>query len=97
MQGVDHEVFVSPPSTKLPWAGLVECQNFIVERFLSGYYSHLWLVELDVQVSPGSFQKLLGLDVDVACGFVRRHNGHGLILGFLDENMTVWYLPLNAG
>ena len=49
-----------------------------------------------MQVPPGSFQKLLGLDVDVACGFVRRHNGQGLILGFLDENMTVWYLPLNA-
>ena len=96
LQGVDHEVFVSPPSTKLAWAGLVECQNLIVEKFLSGDYSHLWLMELDVQVPPSSFQKLLDLNVDVACGFVRRHNGQGLILGFLDENMTVWYLPLNA-
>ena len=96
MQGVDHEVFVTPPASKLPWAGLVECQNFIVEKFLSGNYSHLWLVELDVQVPSGSFWKLVGLNVDIACGFVRRHNGQGLILGFLDENMTVWYRPLNA-
>ena len=27
---------------------------------------------------------------------MNRHNGQDLILGFLDENMTVWYLPLNA-
>ena len=74
----------------------MECQNIIVEKFLCGDYSHLWTVELDVQVPPLSFQKLLDLNVDVACGYVRRHNGDGLILGFLDEDMRVWYLPLNA-
>ncbi len=57
LQGVDHEVFVTPPSAKLPWAGLVECQNLIVEKFLSGDYSHLWLVELDVQVPPEFFSE----------------------------------------
>jgi hypothetical protein len=56
----------------------------------------LWLVELNVQVPPDSFSKLLGLDVDIACGYVKRHNGEGLILDFLDENMRVWYLPHNA-
>ena len=96
LQGVSHEVFVSPPSRKPSWEGLVECQNAILAKFLSGDYDYLWHVELDVQVPKDSFVKLLGLDVDIACGYVRRHNGEGLILGFLDENMRVWYLPLNA-
>ena len=96
LAGVEHDVFVSPAASVGSWAGLVEVQNLIVERFLSGGYDYLWLVELDVQVPPSSFGKLLGLDVDVACGYVRRHSGDGLILGFLDENMRVWYLPLNA-
>jgi hypothetical protein len=74
----------------------VECQNVIVDKFLSGGYDYLWHVELDVQVPPDVFEKLFALDVDIACGYVRRHNGEGLILGFLDENMRVWYLPLNA-
>jgi hypothetical protein len=56
----------------------------------------LWLVELDVQVPPFAFEKLRALDVDIACGYVQRHSGDGLILGFLDENMRVWYLPLNV-
>jgi len=94
--GVDHDVFVTSPARAGSWAGLVECQNLIVEQFLSGGYDFLWLVELDVQVPPDSFRKLLDLDVDIACGYVRRHNGDGLILGFLDENMRVWYLPHNA-
>jgi hypothetical protein len=93
---VDHDVFVTPPTSKHSWEGLVECQNLIVDRFLMGGFTHLWLVELDVQVPPESFEKLLCLNVDIACGYVRRHSGDGLILGFLDENMRVWYLPLNA-
>jgi hypothetical protein len=96
LAGVAHEIFVTPPSSKPGWEGLVECQNLIVDRFLSGGFTHLWHVELDVQVPPESFEKLLALDVDIACGYVRRHSGDGLILGFLDESMRVWYLPLNA-
>jgi hypothetical protein len=94
--GVEHDVFVTPPASLGPWAGLVECQNLIVERFLAGGYDYLWIVELDVQVPLDSFKNLLDLDVDITCGYVKRHNGEGLILGFLDENMRVWYLPLNA-
>jgi len=93
---VEHEVFVTPSTHKPSWEGLVDRQNVIVEKFLSGDYDFLWHVELDVQVPKDAFEKLLALDVDVACGYVRRHNGEGLILGFLDENMRVWYLPLNA-
>jgi hypothetical protein len=96
LDGTAYDVFVTPPASLPSWAGLVEVQNLIVERFLAGNYDFLWLVELDVQVPPDSFQKLFALDVDVACGYVRRHNGEGLILGFLDENMRVWYLPQNA-
>jgi hypothetical protein len=96
LEGISHDVWVSPPSCKPQWAGFVDCMNSIVSRFLFGGYSHLWQIELDVQVPPDSFRKLLNLDVDIACGYVRRHNGDGLILGFLDENQRVWYLPLNA-
>jgi hypothetical protein len=96
LAGVDFEVFVTPPTSKPSWEGFVECQNLIVDRFLSGDFTYLWLVELDVQVPTDSFEKLLALDVDIACGYVRRHSGDGLILGFLDEDMRVWYLPLNA-
>jgi len=94
--GVAHEVFVTPSTRKPSWEGLVECQNVIVDKFLQGDYDYLWHVELDVQVPPDAFEKLLALDVDIACGYVRRHNGEGLILGFLDEDMRVWYLPENA-
>jgi hypothetical protein len=93
---VEHEVFVTPSTHKPSWEGLVDRQNVIVDKFLSGGYDYLWHVELDVQVPRDTFEKLFALDVDVACGYVRRHNGEGLILGFLDENMRVWYLPLNA-
>jgi hypothetical protein len=96
LAGVDYEVFVTPSSSKPSWEGLVECQNLVVDRFLSGVYTHLWLVELDVQVPADCFEKLLALNADIACGYVQRHSGDGLILGFLDENMRVWYLPLNA-
>ena len=96
LQGVDHRVFVSPPSRKPSWAGLVECQNRILDEFLKGSADFLWLVELDVEVPPDAFRKLRSLDVDLACGYVRRHNGDGLILGFLDDNMRVWYLPESA-
>ncbi len=63
---------------------------------MQGNYDYLWQVELDVEVPIQSFQLLKNLDVDIACGYVRRHNGDGLIVGFLDENMRVWYLPENA-
>lgn len=96
LAGVEHEVFVTPATHKPSWEGLVECQNLIVDRFLGGSYDFLWLVELDVQVPPDAFGKLFALDVDIACGYIQRHNGEGLILGFLDENKRVWYLPLNA-
>ena len=96
LQGLDHRVFVSPPSRKPSWEGLVECQNRIVEEFLKSNADFLWHVELDVEVPPNSFLKLHSLNVDIACGYVRRHNGGGLILGFLDGNIKVWYLPENA-
>ena len=93
---MEHEVFVTPSTHKPNWEGLVDRQNVIVDKFLSGSYDYLWHVELDVQVPKDAFEKLFALDVDVACGYVQRHNGEGLILGFLDENMRVWYLPLNT-
>ena len=96
LAGVQHEIFISPPTLTPPWRGLVECQNLIVEKFLGGNYDYLWLVELDVEVPRNAFQLLFSLDCDIACGYVRRHDGGGLILGFLDEAMHVWYLPENA-
>jgi len=87
---------VTPPPHGIEWAGFVEAENQIIERFMGDSYDLLWQVELDVEVPPDSFRLLQGLDVDIACGYVRRHNGDGLILGFLDENMRVWYLPQNA-
>jgi SAM-dependent methyltransferase len=93
---VPHEVFVTGPTQAIELAGIVEADNVLVDKFLSGDWDYLWLVELDVQVPSDAFQKLLSLDVDVACGYVRRHTESGLICGFLDEDMRVWYLPLNA-
>ena len=96
LEGVEHDVFVTSPTHLAGWEGLVERQNVILDRFLQGDCDYLWHVELDVQVPADSFEKLLALDVDVACGYVRRHSEDGLICGFLDENMRVWYLPFNA-
>jgi SAM-dependent methyltransferase len=93
---VPHEVFVTGPTQAIELVGIVEAGNVIVDKFLSGDYDYLWQVELDVQVPEDAFQKLLDLNVDVACGYVRRHGEPGLICGYLDENMRVWYLPENA-
>lgn len=96
MQGIDHDVYVSQPSHLPEWAGFVECENDIVREFLKGDYDYLFHVELDVEIPIDAFKQLLSLDVDIACGYVRRHNGDGLILGFMDENKRIWYLPENA-
>jgi hypothetical protein len=93
---VEHEVFVTPPTHLASWEGLVDRQNLILQRFLSGDWGYLWHVELDVQVPKDAFEKLYALDVDVACGYVQRHSGDGLICGFMDEQMKVWYLPLKT-
>jgi SAM-dependent methyltransferase len=90
------DFFVSDPPRSVELAAFVEAENQIVDRFLEGGYDLLWMVELDVEVPPDAFRLLESLDVDIACGYVRRHSGDGLILGFLDENMRVWYLPENA-
>jgi SAM-dependent methyltransferase len=96
LEGVSYDVFVTGPTQAIELAGVVEADNVVVDKFLSGDYDYLWLVELDVQVPENAFQKLLSLDVDVACGYVRRHGEPGLICGYLDESMRVWYLPENA-
>ena len=96
LAGVSFDVFVSDPPHSIELAAFVEAENQIVERFLEGGYDLLWMVELDVEVPPEAFRLLESLDVDIACGYVRRHSGDGLILGFLDESMRVWYLPENA-
>ena len=96
MAGVEYDVYVTPPPSRVEWAAFVEAENKIIDRFLEGGYELLWQVELDVEVPPNSFRLLQSLDVDIACGYVRRHKEDGLILGFLDENMRVWYLPENA-
>ena len=92
---MSFDVFVSDPPRSVEWASFVEAENQIVERFLAGGYDLLWM-ELDVEVPPDAFRLLESLDVDIACGYMCRHSGDGLILGFLDENMRVWYLPENA-
>jgi hypothetical protein len=90
------EIFVSPPSHKLGIEGIVECSNLLIEKTLAGDWDYLWLVQGDVEVPREAFYRLYMLDVDVAQGVVRRHDGDGLICGFMDEKAKVWYLPRNA-
>lgn len=95
--GVEHEVFVTPPQSQAGLPGVVDAQNLLIERCLSGGFDFLWLVQADVEVPRGSFSLLSGLDVDVAQGVVCRHDDReALICGFLDEAKKVWYLPRNA-
>jgi len=97
MIGVDHEVFVTPPQREKDLPGIVDAQNLLVERALGGGFDYLWLVQGDVEVPLGSFEKLFGLDVDVAQGVVPRHDDrNALICGFMDESMKVWYLSRGA-
>jgi len=94
MIGVDHEVFVTPPQHEKDLPGIVDAQNLLVEGALKGCFDYLWLVQGDVEVPPDAFERLYALDVDVAQGVVPRHNDReALICGFMDESMTVWYLP----
>jgi len=90
------EIFVSPPSHKLGIEGIVECSNLLIEKTLAGDWDYLWIVQGDVEVPREAFYRFYMLDVDVAQGVVRRHDGDGLICGFMDEKAKVWYLPRNA-
>lgn len=95
--GVDHEVFVTPARETRGLPGIVEAQNLLVDRCLEGGFDFLWLVQADVEVPKDSFQLLASLDVDVAQGFVCRHDDRDLLIcGFLDEARKVWYLPKSA-
>jgi SAM-dependent methyltransferase len=95
--GVDHEVFVTPPQDRPSWSGVVDAQNMLIDKCIREGFDYLWLIQADVEVPEGSFDKLFDLDVDVAQGVVPRHDDrNGLICGFLDENMKVWYLPRGA-
>jgi len=95
--GIKYEVFVTPAQGKKDLPGVVDAQNLLVERALGGGFDYLWIVQADVEVPLGSFEKLFGLDVDVAQGVVPRHDDEqALICGFLDEKAKVWYLPRNA-
>jgi hypothetical protein len=97
MIGVDHEVFVTPPSHKQGLEGIVETQNQLILRALEGGFDFLWLIQADVEVPADAFEKLSGLGVDVAQGVVPRHDDReALICGFMDIRQKVWYLPRNA-
>ena len=92
-----HEVFVTAPTKAAGLPGIVDAQNEILLRGLQGGFSHVWIVQADVEVPKDAFEKLFGLGVDVAQGVVPRHNDwSALIAGFLDEYLKVWYLPRNA-
>ena len=95
--GVSHSVCVSPPSNTKGIPGIIECQNYLIEKALKEEFDYLWLVQADVQVPRNAFSDLFGLDVDVGLGVVPRHDdSEALICGFLDEEMRVWYLPRKA-
>ena len=97
MAGVEHEVFVTAPTHAKGLHGVVEAQNQLICRALEGGFSHLWLVQADVEVPADAFSSLYALGVDVAQGVVPRHdNREALICGFLDAAKKVWYLPRNA-
>jgi len=97
MGSVEHEVFVTPGSNKIGIEGIVEAENQLILRALEGDFSHLWLIQADVEVPDNAFESLLGLHVDVAFGVVPRHNDRdALICGFLDEKAKIWYLPRQA-
>ena len=95
--GIKYEVFVTPAQGKKDLPGVVDAQNLLVERALEGGFDYLWVVQADVEVPLGSFEKLFSLDVDVAQGVVPRHDDqNALICGFVDGNKKVWYLPRSA-
>jgi len=97
LAGVDYEVFVTGPTQTQDLPGIVEAQNELILRALEGDFSHLWLVQADVEVPVDAFGSLFSLNVDVAQGVVPRHDDrNALICGFMDESMKVWYLPRNA-
>lgn len=97
LRGVDHEVFVTSPTQAQGLPGVVEAQNQLILRTLEVDFSHLWLIQADVEVPVDAGQRLLALNVDIAQGVVPRHDDHNaLIAGFLDEQAKVWYLPRNA-
>lgn len=97
LAAVNHEVLISPSQAKPGIEGIVDAQNVLIDRALEGGFDFLWIVQADVEVPLGSFEKLSGLDVDVAQGVVPRHDDKcAFICGFMDADKKVWYLPRNA-
>jgi SAM-dependent methyltransferase len=88
------QIVISSPNGIPGIEGIAKAQNELVDRALAGFWDYLWIVQADVEVPPDAFEKLLGLDVDVAQGVVPGHDDKNrLVCGFLDENKKVWYLP----
>ena len=50
LAGVAHEVFVTAPTQAQGLPGIVEAQNEILLRGLQGSFSHVWIVQADVEV-----------------------------------------------
>jgi hypothetical protein len=97
MGSVEHEVFITSPSSKIGIEGIVEAENQLILRALEDDFSHLWLIQGDVEVPSHAFGSLFSLDVDVAFGVVPRHDDQSaFICGFMDEDKKVWYLPRQA-
>ena len=91
---VAYEVFVTPNTHNPELVGVVECDNVVVEKFLSGGYDYLWMVELDTIVPSFAFEKLVNLNVDVALGYYPSHGDFNrLIAGWVGEDAKIYYLP----
>jgi len=91
---VAHDVFVTPNTHNVELAGIVDCDNKIIQKLLSEDWDYLWMVELDTIVPQDAFRKLFDLNVDIALGFYPSHKDYNrLIAGWIGEDGRVYYLP----
>lgn len=84
LEGVDHEIYVTPPEGGERWLAVVNALNGAVVKTLKEKWDYLWLIDGDTEVPPWALKKLYALDVDLANGFYPLHaNSERVVVGFL--------------
>lgn len=71
-----------PPGRRKIIGVITEQLNSIVDRFMAGDASHLWIVDADVEVPPHALDALIRLDVDVASGIYPEHGSRERLLAY---------------
>lgn len=72
MQGVQHEIYVTPKTSEMGYKGVAEASNMLIDKCVGEGWDYLWIVEGDVQVPEHAFRKLC-VNADINLGIYPYH------------------------